>query len=388
MQPYLNEKKLLIKNQSSNDIAKAMVEVHKEHENEYQQICSAFDAGTYQKSAKLIWQYLKKYSLYKVESETNQRLMAPAAILNLLSKGIDCKNYSLFTAGIMCALAKKHQWPVDIAFRFASYDIFNKQPEHVFVVVKPKKGQNLWIDAVLPSFDSHATLPAHYFDKKICTMALYKISGIGVIPPPFIAAGTKAGADILTTISRDLLPYIPQLFSKQGISPKFFEKFEFLNVFDNSTGKWKSRVSFLKDKTPEERLAFYMQSIQSGEPPILNSLQYSESFGSKMKQDRGTTFDLPNVDQKMLRAYNALVETQQLKGAAGLQIGANFYPRDYLIQPTTGAGSILNDLGILRSGDGSGTGINQASILPGGGNTNFLWVAGIAAALFFIAKKS
>ena len=61
-------------------------------------------------------------------------------------------------------------------YRFASYKIFNKEPQHVFVVVNPGTNNEIWIDPVLKEFNYKKPY-SHAIDKK--PMALYSISGIG-----------------------------------------------------------------------------------------------------------------------------------------------------------------------------------------------------------------
>jgi hypothetical protein len=65
---------------------------------------------------------------------------------------------------------------LEVSYRFASYDPYNKTPEHVFCVVK-EYGKEYWIDPVLDKFNQRKE-PYFYKDKKLNTMALVGLSGI------------------------------------------------------------------------------------------------------------------------------------------------------------------------------------------------------------------
>ncbi len=91
---------------------------------------------------------------------------SPAAIL---ATGYgDCKHYSLFAGGVLQSLG------IPFAYRFASYRDYDKQPQHVFVVINPGKNE-IWLDPVVGQYDYKKPYK-HATDRK---MALYSISGMG-----------------------------------------------------------------------------------------------------------------------------------------------------------------------------------------------------------------
>lgn len=163
----------ITRNQDVYDIIGAMLEAHKIHAKDYDKIANYFWAGSEEKTAKNIFDFLKKNVRYSVESDANQRVMSPAAILTLRAN--DCKNYSLFIAGILDALKRQGKIKSKILYRFASYRLLDEMPHHVFVVLQ-KKDREIWIDPVLSSFDNRK-IYFHKIDRE--PMALYSVSGIG-----------------------------------------------------------------------------------------------------------------------------------------------------------------------------------------------------------------
>jgi hypothetical protein len=158
---------MLSADQSTGDIIDAILEAHRRHAGDYSKISSFFNAGSKRETARKIFNFLKKNVRYVIEPGTKQTVKSPAAIL---ATGYgDCKHYSLFAGGVLQNLG------IPFAYRFASYKIFDKQPQHVFVVVNPGTSNEIWIDPVVGDFDYKKPY-TYATDKK---MALYKISGIG-----------------------------------------------------------------------------------------------------------------------------------------------------------------------------------------------------------------
>jgi hypothetical protein len=119
LSPY-GQKRILIKaDQGVPDIISAMLSAHKIYASEYDKISKDFYAGDGIQTAKNIFNFLKKNVKYKIESENNQRIMSPSAIVSLGKN--DCKNYALFTMGILDSLKRKGLINNKIYYRFASY---------------------------------------------------------------------------------------------------------------------------------------------------------------------------------------------------------------------------------------------------------------------------
>lgn len=165
--PFQNRREMLSADQSTGDIIDAILEAHRRHAGDYSKISSFFNAGSKRETARKIFNFLKKNVRYVIEPGTKQTVKSPAAIL---ATGYgDCKHYSLFAGGVLQNLG------IPFAYRFASYKIFDKQPQHVFVVVNPGTNNEIWIDPVVGDFDYKKPY-TYATDKK---MALYSISGIG-----------------------------------------------------------------------------------------------------------------------------------------------------------------------------------------------------------------
>lgn len=164
---------IITRNQGVSDIIGAMMEAHKLYAGEYDKISGEFWAGSDEKTARKIYDFLKREITYHAESDRDQRIMSPAAILTL--KKNDCKNYALFVAGVLDSLKRQRKVKGEILYRFASYQLLDTIPHHVFIVLQTG-GREIWIDPVLNSFDNRKPY-FHKIDRN--TMALYSVNGIG-----------------------------------------------------------------------------------------------------------------------------------------------------------------------------------------------------------------
>ena len=165
--PYNNKKKILVENQSTNDIIQSILDNHKKYINEYKNISSFFRGSNNYETGKNIYNYLKKNISYKIDNANQQLIKSPAAIL--ATKEADCKMYSNFAAGILDNLK------IPFVYRFAGYSAFDNQPAHVFVVINPNTKNEIWLDPVLRQYDYKK--PYNFkIDKK---MAVIAVSGIG-----------------------------------------------------------------------------------------------------------------------------------------------------------------------------------------------------------------
>lgn len=169
LNPFGGRKNIIVHEQGTNDIIKAILSAHKIYAPDYDKISEYFYTGDVKTTCYKIWKFLKENIKYIIDSEASQKIMSPAAILAY--KGNDCKNYSLFTIGILDSLKRKGLITNSLCYRFASYKILDEIPHHVFCVVKIGNDE-LWIDAVLPNFNQKKT-----YYHKIDYMPLYSISG-------------------------------------------------------------------------------------------------------------------------------------------------------------------------------------------------------------------
>lgn len=169
--PVRNQEVLVVQDQDERDIIDEILVVHNEFAGDYDTICKYFDQGDINETSEYIWDFLKKNLPYEAETIHDQTVRSPYRILQSGSR-VDCKHFSLFSAGILDALKRKKGGTWDWCYRFASYN-WEPVAAHVFVVVFTDKGE-VWIDPVLDAFNEDK-LPTWEIDKK--PMALYKLSG-------------------------------------------------------------------------------------------------------------------------------------------------------------------------------------------------------------------
>lgn len=174
VQPFNALSVVVVDRQDTRDIVTGVLDTHEEQKREYDKICLLFDEPTAYETGQKIWSFLRDNVRYSEETEEYQTLRTPAAILVPGELwGADCKNYSLFTAGVLDALNRRGA-QIPIAFRFARYDGKRRgQPTHVFVVMYPGSDDEIWVDPVLGRYDYHKQ-PTSYTDK----VMLAKLSGI------------------------------------------------------------------------------------------------------------------------------------------------------------------------------------------------------------------
>lgn len=176
--PFSNRAITIRKNQTVADIVKEVLQAHEVFAPDYDAIAVGFDRGNNLETAKELFRFLKQNVRYKVEPEEKQTTKSPAAIL-VTATG-DCKHYAGFIAGVLDALARQGR-RIDWHYRFASYNLFDSIPGHVFVVMN-EGGEEIWIDPVLKTFNERLE-PTYILDKKPKAM-LQRVSGIGYTVEP------------------------------------------------------------------------------------------------------------------------------------------------------------------------------------------------------------
>lgn len=172
---FKNEVKLVTWRQSADRLMKEIIKAHERYEQDYDQIYGFFDTGEIYSTCDALWNFCKYNLPYNIESEEEQSVKSPAAILHAGQK-VDCKHYSLFIGGVLGAIKANEAEPWDWCYRFACYDN-SGIPEHVFVVVF-NGNKEIWVDPVLTGFNQKKQ-PVSYIDKRVKSMAIYSISGIG-----------------------------------------------------------------------------------------------------------------------------------------------------------------------------------------------------------------
>jgi uncharacterized membrane protein YgcG len=176
---FSNTETTLIDDQSVDDIIKAIQSAQKFYAKDYEKIYPYFVGRDPIETANNIWEFLKDNIDYVIEPDDLQTIKSPAAIIATGKRslgGNDCKNFALFTGGVLNAYRDNELKDFDLYFRFASYNEYEETPQHVFVVMVINK-KEIWVDAVLDKFNEHRE-PSYYIDKKIKPMALVALSGM------------------------------------------------------------------------------------------------------------------------------------------------------------------------------------------------------------------
>lgn len=172
LSPFKNYRKIVIQDQSVNDIINGILDTHEKYKNEYDKISQDFIGSSELETARNIWNFLHSNVPYYVESTKNQTLRSPSAIVAMPG---DCKSYALFANGVFDSLNRKGIYKTPLAYRFADYRNIDEF-QHVFAVLYPGTNNEIWIDPVLPRFNQKKQ-PTSYKDKKI-KMALIAMSGV------------------------------------------------------------------------------------------------------------------------------------------------------------------------------------------------------------------
>ena len=208
--PFLNQQNVVIENQGVNDIISGILKTHNKYLDEYDKIYSYFIGNDLQETSKNIFNFLKKNVPYYIESIELQFLKSPSSIISTPS---DCKSYALFSCGVLDAIKRNTGEDYDIVYRFASYDSFDKIPQHVFCVVCGE-GEEFWIDPVLNKFNEKKQ-PYFYKDKNINKMSLVGLSGVG-------ATQNEGVGSTLTDVLDSVLKAAPGIITATKPTPNYY----------------------------------------------------------------------------------------------------------------------------------------------------------------------
>jgi hypothetical protein len=199
--------KILVEDQDVADIISGIVKKHKQCVAYYDVIFPMFDAeGSWWDVGDRLWTFCKEQIRYRIETTAWQWVSTPATILR--NGYCDCKGYALFCAGIIDAMKRAGE-DVDWCYRFASYNLFNSTPGHVFVVINPST-DNIWLDPVLDEYNGRSPRPIWKQDRYVDTCRSMGTVGaaIGFIPGGGPLLGTKINARIGASAEQSLLDSI------------------------------------------------------------------------------------------------------------------------------------------------------------------------------------
>jgi hypothetical protein len=342
LDPFNNNKKILVYNQSVPDITKAILSQHDAMRQQYDKIYHYFEGLDTIDTAQNVFNYLKKNVKYVIEPDDKQTVKTPSAIIATGKTGSDCKNFALFSAGILDAYRRNEEKKIELAFRFASYEPFDKTPQHVFVVINPGTDNEIWVDPVLNFFNQKKN-PYFYKDKKIKNMALMALSGIfdGLsLPsaPQKISSNDNSLNSILSSFSTDNSPRLSNL---SNISTQLQKTGNYLqlamtavnSIFPNAfSTSWSENWNALKGLTADQQLTYYIQGVISGKLDKGYLNQYSELFGNKAPSDpKFGVNHFKELHYEVAKAYNDLY---QLVFPTDPSINQNLIDLTQTIQPS------------------------------------------------------
>lgn len=176
--PFKGERNVITQKQSVGRIMKEIVKAHGDYTADYDRIAEFFYSDDDGATEKMLWDFCKQNLDYQIETDGDQTVRSPTAILILNEiRGVDCKHYASFIGGVLSALNRAGLGNFDWYYCFASYSLTDSIPEHVFIKVINDDGSETWIDPVLSSFDSRTPFPIYTDEIKPTAMALTRISG-------------------------------------------------------------------------------------------------------------------------------------------------------------------------------------------------------------------
>lgn len=230
--PFRNEKVIIKERQGTNDIIKEILKTHEQYTGDYDRIFEFFDTVDIYITSHGIWNFLKYNLRYNAESDGEQSVKSPSAILHP-GEHIDCKHYSLFAGGLLDAIKRNMADSWNWCYRFVSY-YPGEDYGHVFVVVNDN-GKEIWIDPVLTNFDQRKKYYSS-IDKQ--PMSLVKISGIGDIDPApqgnITVNKRVAWTSFLTAINMNLFSIRELLKTNPGITSGALKNYCSSQGFDYS----------------------------------------------------------------------------------------------------------------------------------------------------------
>ena len=380
LQPFRNEKTVIVHDQNVSDIITGILANHDRYKREYDKIAQHFAGRNAYETGRNIWQFLKDNVTYKVEPDSRQMLKSPAAIIAPGTTS-DCKNYSLFTGGILDALNRKGA-RIPWVYRFSSYRIFDKVPQHVFVVMYPNTNREVWIDAVLPYYDEHKQ---YYYkvDKKVNNMSLIALAGFDDI------AGVGKRGDkrraFFAKLKKDIQK-AGKFVTKFGASPA-------RNAFLELTKlNFRSLATNLKKKNDKDPAAVrkFWENLGGNYASLVKNIEKGATHKRLGAVEDVAAMGVEPVTTAALIAAGsaiAIAAIQKLglgKGEAGGDTSgadAATFEKGKADYDT----SVKND--IFKEADGQET-ANGDKILKGeGGLTKYLLIGGAALAAFMLFRK-
>jgi len=145
------------------DIIDLIVARHKDFANDYDLIAPYFIGRNIDATCENLYNFCIDNLRYKEETEHFQSVGNPASIIARGSTGVDCKSYALFIGGCLDAIQRITGKKIDWFYRFASYELDETTPYHVFICVDTGN-ELLYVD---PTPGSAGKEPVWIVDERI-----------------------------------------------------------------------------------------------------------------------------------------------------------------------------------------------------------------------------
>lgn len=174
--PFVDKRVTIADKQQVPDIIVTMLNAHKRNAPLYDRIGLYFMGKNVADTCDKLFEFCKKNLAYKVEPGKLQKVQVPQG---LLSRGnCDCKGYASFICGCLDAIKRSGKQLIDWEYCFASYELKEQTPYHVFSVVKKAGTDDIWVD---PTPGANDTQPfwLSYETVKTAGMLQDVIAGIG-----------------------------------------------------------------------------------------------------------------------------------------------------------------------------------------------------------------
>lgn len=285
--PYRDAWVTVHNKQQVKHIVNEILDAHKEFAPYYDSIALYFLEDSTEDICKKLYSFLKKNIRYREEAEEDQTTALPTGILT--RREGDCKHYASFAGGILDAINRETGREIPWSYRFASYDFFNTQPHHVFIVVNDQeKGSEIWIDPT-PGADNKTPVWATDKKIKVSQMALRRnIAGIGMAAPQLVYV--EEGEMPLQTYELPSPAYTQQLEEVQAdteVTPDLQNAIEVLMHYGvmNDTGEVSDKVlSVLSSQLPQDEFNLVAEARLTLQVYIADAIKQAQNSGVNVQE--------------------------------------------------------------------------------------------------------
>lgn len=170
---YSNDWVKVVENQDVDDIITLIIDRHYDNEQYYDAIAAEFEGRDTDETCDNLVNFCLRNIKYKAEGKNRQTVGTPQAILTR-GEG-DCKHFASFIGGCLGAIERATGKKIDWCYCFASYDILEPTPYHVFVIVE-ENGITQYLD---PTPGTESAQPVYMTKEYIEDVTQQAVNGLG-----------------------------------------------------------------------------------------------------------------------------------------------------------------------------------------------------------------